>query len=44
MPQPVRLALPDTRHGAYLHAAITRELERVATAPRGASSSAPVAD
>ncbi|MEV4380629.1 bifunctional DNA primase/polymerase [Streptosporangium sp. NPDC049644] len=34
-PQPVHLALPDTRHGAYLHAAITRELERVATAPQG---------
>ncbi|MBB4938593.1 hypothetical protein FHR32_002898 [Streptosporangium album] len=35
VPQPVHLALPDTRHGAYLHAAITRELDRVATAPHG---------
>ncbi|WP_406319143.1 bifunctional DNA primase/polymerase [Streptosporangium sp. NBC_01639] len=34
-PTPVHLALPDTRRGAYLHAAITRELERVATAPTG---------
>lgn len=33
--EPVRLALPDTRRGAYLRAALTRELERVATAPQG---------
>ncbi|MFG1748591.1 bifunctional DNA primase/polymerase [Streptosporangium sandarakinum] len=34
-PTPVRLSLPDTRRGAYLHAAITRELDRVAAAPTG---------
>ncbi|MEU8104512.1 bifunctional DNA primase/polymerase [Nonomuraea muscovyensis] len=32
---PVRLELPDTRRGAYLRAAISRELERVAAAPQG---------
>ncbi|MEV0424451.1 bifunctional DNA primase/polymerase [Streptosporangium canum] len=34
-PQPVRLELPDTRRGAYLRAALTRELERVASAQEG---------
>lgn len=34
-PAPVRLTLPDTRRGAYLRAAITRELERVSTAQPG---------
>ncbi|MFD0886080.1 bifunctional DNA primase/polymerase [Streptosporangium algeriense] len=33
--EPVRLALPDTRRGAYLRTALTRELERVASAPEG---------
>ncbi|MEV4398324.1 bifunctional DNA primase/polymerase [Nonomuraea sp. NPDC049607] len=34
-PQPVRLTLPDGRRGAYLQAALTRELQRVTTAPIG---------
>ncbi|WP_219498519.1 bifunctional DNA primase/polymerase [Nonomuraea ceibae] len=34
-PQPVHLTLPDGRRGAYLHAALTRELQRVTTAPIG---------
>ncbi|GHH63721.1 hypothetical protein GCM10017673_05130 [Streptosporangium violaceochromogenes] len=34
-PAPVRLALPDDRRGAYLRAALTRELDRVASAPQG---------
>ncbi|MEV8637348.1 bifunctional DNA primase/polymerase [Streptosporangium sp. NPDC051023] len=33
--EPVRLALPEDRRGAYLRAAITRELDRVASAPHG---------
>ncbi|MEU6997192.1 bifunctional DNA primase/polymerase [Nonomuraea sp. NPDC046570] len=33
--QPARMSLPDTRQGAYLRAAITRELRRVADAPIG---------
>lgn len=31
----VRLAIPDTRQGAYLRAAITRELDHIAAAPQG---------
>ncbi|MGW3363619.1 bifunctional DNA primase/polymerase [Streptosporangium canum] len=34
-PEPVHLALPDTRRGAYLRAALTRELEQVAGAQEG---------
>ncbi|GAA4089861.1 bifunctional DNA primase/polymerase [Nonomuraea soli] len=33
--KPVRLALPADRHGAFLHAAITGELNRLAAAPVG---------
>lgn len=33
--KPVRLALPDDRRGAFLRAAITGELERLAAAPTG---------
>ncbi len=33
--KPVRLALPDDRRGAFLRAAITGELERLAAAPVG---------
>lgn len=33
--EPVRLALPDDRRGAFLRAAITGELERLAAAPTG---------
>ncbi|MEV6864071.1 bifunctional DNA primase/polymerase [Streptosporangium subroseum] len=32
---PVHLTLPDTRRGAYLRTALTRELDRIATAPPG---------
>ncbi|GAA3158514.1 hypothetical protein GCM10010466_56580 [Planomonospora alba] len=34
-PQPVRLALPSDRRGAFLRAAITGELERLTAAPVG---------
>lgn len=33
--QPVEVALPDNRRGAYLNAAITREARKVAAAPEG---------
>jgi len=38
--QPVRIDLPPDRRGRYLHAAITRQLTYIATAPKGTRNNA----